>query len=632
VGDQDVQLRVSASGIAQIAQGFKGLASQVGGVGSQAEKAAARTNRALKLLDQGLSSTAARVTGLASGVGIGMLARSIMDLDHRLMNIGNTYNMSGAQVEGLRRRVKQLATDSGTSSEELLAVWKALRDQGASGEEAETVMRAVNEAMLQLGEAGVDTALGLKAAAAAFGFDMADPKQTMDALNTIATAAREGAVTTGSMAAALAQVGTGARDANATMTQTLALAEAFAGTSMPVTEATTRIRAFFAMLNDPANTEALDKVGKTKLGHGIVFDSEGMRRSFQDTMKDVRSLLAGTKTDKEAQDLVAQMFKNAPQEATQVLGYILKNEQGWQSYLTILEKVGRADQLTAQKRERALKDAAIQTQRLRERLDELARTGLSPILGQVERVVKMLADHPELLDLGVGVGGRLLAGAIAFKGYKAGKEIIDQLTGKGGAGSAVGETIAGVAGVQKVFVVNMPGAGFPGAKGGAGAPGVPGLPTPGGTGPTKWAKAGKWLGRAAVVGMAADLAHEGYQASNAGQQAAYEGAVADQKDAETKSYKEGLRGISQGLQEGSITPEQAQAALDQIGPYDPSVHSGRSYRRQVEGMAGRNVQEVDLSMTLTVEDNQVVADIKATDKQTGQLKGSERRTVPRTLP
>jgi hypothetical protein len=462
----EVKIRVGAEGVDRVHAQFGKLARGLGGMGDEASRSASKVDRAVRFLDSRLSGLAGQLTGVLGGLGAGMVARDLVQTEAQMARLGITFGKSSGDVSQLRGQLRGLAMELGVSTSSLQDAFESMVAGGMEWDQARGAIGAVADAMAQTGAEGRVLADALGVAKENFGFDLTGPGVAIRLLDQMAKGAAVGKLELTKMADGLSRFGGTAASVRAGFSETLAVAELLSRTEAPERLATS-VDAFFRAFADSGNLKALDRMP------GItVFDAQGNKRAFGEIFGDLKRQFDRLGSDKKRMAFLSQAFKSMDIEARKALNYLLSgsNYEELQRGIAIIEK---GEALTAENRKRALETTLAQLTQIKEQWQDITETQISPLLKKLASISKYLAEHKALTQ-GLMRGGLVVAGGLmGVKALASGASLLQGLmptAGGAGGGGAPGGLLGGLAGigVQRVWVVNLPGGGLGGGAGGFG--------------------------------------------------------------------------------------------------------------------------------------------------------------------
>ncbi len=450
------------------------------GSGRVVERFASSTEKSLKKADRSITSFARRtkkelseINKLTGGaftnirnevVAIGTawagmkMIKDSAHLDKSLLRLSQTAGVVKSKTKELRQELFQLQTDHGTQVEQMLGGYEKLIQMGLSWQEALGSGRSVSAASAITGANPQVVASGLGVAASTYGFDLSNKQTARLLTDQFLKATDFGSVEFENLADTFGALGVNAKDANLSITQTLALIESLSAAETNPQKLSTLIGSGLRIFTEG---EYRKNVKRTA---GIdFFDKRGEARDPIQVLKDISKKYKeyGT-TEKRQAEFVSIVFKGMDQDTQKFMRSVLGGD-----YLDKTSKFNQELKSAAGEVERrlngALGNAIDQTSRLKGALRGAVDGFIQPLNSGVEKVIKMALDSKKEGGLGLTGDDLLLGGLGALgagvAGYKYGGPVMRKVLGKGGqlaGGIATGKAIEAAAGVTPVFVVNMP--------------------------------------------------------------------------------------------------------------------------------------------------------------------------------
>lgn len=463
---------------------------------------------------RGLDSLASRTSAVIVGAGTAYAAsRQIIDsarLDKKLIQIQQTAGATAEQSAELRKELLAMQQQTGQSLDSLLNGFNNLVQAGLDWEKSLATVKAINPTMAVTGSRAEVLSSALTVAAKAFDFDLAKANEAMEILDRMTKAGRMGNAELEDLSSIFARVGVNAKAAGLDFAQTLGIIEELSQTYKEPERLATLVDSTLRIFT---NQKYLDKAQETT---GIRFyDAEGERRAALDVLDDIAAKFKQFKTREQGDTALSAAFGEVDLDTLKGLRLLL--EPGTLSNArTMSSEIRDASGTIAKDLPEAIENSIDQVERLKGALRSAADDFAQPINDAIKDSIKYLLDEKQLSGkeiLAGGAAGILLGGAMLKGGGK-----LLQKAGGLGMGVAAGKALEQVAGVQPVYVVNMPGDGFgmgnlrarlPGGRGGRSnlprLPGPAGAVASGGAAGTL-ARAGAFIGTRVVPVAAAGAA------------------------------------------------------------------------------------------------------------------------------
>lgn len=380
---------------------------------SQAANESARSKYRTRMFD-------ALGAGAAVGVPVGAAISSSQEFEYQLRMIGNTANMSNAEIAKLGDTIKQISKDSGQS---IQVVQQAMGFLIAAGMDAKTAAATLGTV------ARTTTAFGAEAedvAKAAFTLNDAlkiDPKDMGAALDILATAGKEGNVELKDMAKQLPVLGSGFQalkmqgaEAAATLGAALEIARKGAADA---DEAANNMKNFIAKIMSPETLKKAKKNFDLDL-YKVITDAQTKRKNpFEAAMV---AIMKATKGDQKA---IGDLFGDM-----QVQNFIRPMIQNWEKYEEIKKKALAGGGVTDRDFQTVMETGKLQAQQLGNAFGQLnvqVGEALGPAFNQlaqamtpvVQFIGELVKEHPTLTAaiIGTTLAGIALAGTLAVVGF-----------------------------------------------------------------------------------------------------------------------------------------------------------------------------------------------------------------------
>lgn len=404
-----------------------------------------------------------RYTALLSGAAGAGTARFVIGLEQRFTRLGIQANKGADEMSALKRQIFEIAQapDIRVDPGEITAAIEQIVEKTGDLGFAQQNIRNIGLAIQATGAQG-DAIGGILAEFQKMG--IIDPKQVMEALDTLNVQGKEGAFTLMNLAAlgprvvtAYTSMGRGGVGAIREMGAALQVMRQGTGSSE---QAATAFEAVLRTLGDR------DKIDKLTAGGIQIFDVEALKqgkevlRPINELMVEIVQRTGGKKSMlSEVFDAEAMRAFNAAAAEFQRSGQVTSLQKFMK-----LQGDGTA---TMQDSARAAETTSAALQNLYTAWKTFADTSLTgPIQSLANALNSLSSETTGKVIQGVVTGAAVLGTAVlARKVYTGGKGIIDMFRGGGGglAGAA-----GALGGVTPVYVVNMPGgvSGLPGMAGG----------------------------------------------------------------------------------------------------------------------------------------------------------------------
>ena len=443
-----------------------------------------------------------KLATLGVSVGAMMLIRQSAELDKRLIQVGQTADMSRIKVIGLRNELYRMAKETGKPIEEILKGFDVAVQAGLNPDEAAKVTDAVNKAAAVTNAQADTLTSSLTTAAAVFDFDLSKPGQALLLLDKMRVAGKLGRAEMENLASIFPRVGFGAKRARMNFDQTLAFVEGLSQAESSPERLGTLSASWLRLFTNNTYMQ------KATQATGVNFFDKGARRDALDVFADIKEKYDLLKTDAEKHSFISRFLEGADTETITASvafleGKFLENARGFS------KEIGDAAGTLKRELPDALKNGVDQVGRLKATMREAADSFIVPFNDGISMGLKKILDAKK--DGGLEMSGKEIAAAgftalgVGYAGYKLGGPALKKFLGKlggTGVGIAEGKAIEAATGVTPVFVTNWPAGGLP-----VNSPGKDAI-----TKNSKWStilkKGAALSGIASIVGGGALLAKE----------------------------------------------------------------------------------------------------------------------------
>lgn len=416
---------------------------------------------------QGILNVAA---GLGISFGVAATAVKSAKLDEDLIRLRQTAQGTREEMEELRGTLFQLSIKTGRPVEELKSGFEKLTASGLSWIESARTIPAVNDALAVTGANVESLAAGLTVGAKQFDVDLTRVGAAADLLDKFTVAGRLANAEIEDLSDIFARVGGNAKRAGLDLDSTLAVVESFSKFEVQPERLATLVDSTLRLFTNGKVSRTVSKKTGVKF-----FDAEGSRRDAIDVLKDIAEKYKKLKTDLQRESFLENVLPNADLDTKKGFSQLL-GDGNIQEIREFTRRIRESSGTIKRGLDEALDNAVAQTGRLKSALGEAADEFARPINDAVAKAIQYALDSKEKggLDLSgkeilAGGAGIAIAGTL---GGRLGSKALKALSGKAGGlagGVATGKALEHAAGVQPVYVVNMPGD-FGGSGGiGAGA-------------------------------------------------------------------------------------------------------------------------------------------------------------------
>lgn len=394
----------------------------------------------------------------AFGVTFGAVATGVQSarMDKSLAQLGQTAGASRNEVADLRQELFRMSADTGQAVDSLQQSFNNAVQSGLQMREAKEVTEATNVAMAVTGAAADRLAASVTVASTAFNFDLSKPEQALTLLDKMTVAGRLGNAELENLSDIFARVGVNAATGGMSFEKTLAFIE---GLSMversperlaTLAESTLRLFTNMRYMRSAASATGVK-----------FFDADGGRRDALDVLRDMKKQYDLLNSDKDRGLFMQKAFGETDLDTQKGLrtlfaGNALDQIEGFS------KEIAAAGGTLKNDLPGAIGNAVDQVGRLRSVLRQAADDFAQPINDAIAKGIGFALGKKS--DGGLGLDGKDImvgGGALALGTIAAARYGGKALRGLGGtaAGVAQGKALEAAAGVQPVFVVNMPGSG-----------------------------------------------------------------------------------------------------------------------------------------------------------------------------
>lgn len=480
----DIHVRIAADA-ARYAQGLLGAEQRTHKFGSAVRNEFAN-----------IKASIGDIRGQMAALGLSFVAMQSVaqsaKLDKSLTQIGQTAGESRKNIIALRAELFRMSDDTGQQVEDLKRGFDNAVQAGLSFKEALPVIDATNKAMAVTGANAERLTGGLTVAATAFQFDLSKPKQASLLLDKMTVAGRLGNAELENLSDIFARVGVNASSAGMGFDQTLGFIEGLSQIERQPERLATLADSTLRLFTNLNYMKAAAKATKVRF-----FDQDGSRRDAIAVLQDIKQQYDQLKTDKQRATYIQKAFGKADLDTIKGLKALLAGD--------MLNKVGsftnqikNASGAIEKDLPEAINNAVDATGRLQASLRKAADDFTKPIRDTFTSIAGFTLDKKENGGLGLdgkdllggaaAIGGAALVGGAAWRIFRSGKGGAGPLGLPGVVGDAaglgknvaIGKTLQSAAGVQPVYVVNMPDSGLTGKDIAGSLPNVPGLAKTGG--------------------------------------------------------------------------------------------------------------------------------------------------------
>lgn len=446
----NLALRLSADATRLMA----GLAKGEGGV----RKFGRAVKGELDALGQFAGSVEGRLAQL--GVGVSAIAMGIQSahLDKDLKQLQLTAGATAKQADLLRQSWMDAQIATGQGVDELKSGSDALVAAGLGLAEAKAAVLPMAETMAVAKTNATLLGQAMGVAAKNFDIDLSNTQETALLLDKMVVAGRLGNAELENLPDIFARVGGNARAANMGLDQTLALVETLSSFEPNSERLATLTDSTLRVFTNDNYRKVAEKATGVKF-----FNKDESKRDAFEVIEDIKSKYDKLTTDLKRNNFVAAAFGTADQDTIKGLRNLLTGST-MDDFSAKLDSIQKAGGTVKNDLPDAISNAVDQTGRLKGVLREAADGFAQPINDALSNAIKWGLDSKENGGLGLDGTDIIAGGAIGalglFGAARYGGKAIKGLAGKFGGvatGVATGKALEEAAGVQPVYVVNMPG-------------------------------------------------------------------------------------------------------------------------------------------------------------------------------
>lgn len=404
-----------------------------------------------------------QLTALAGGITAVSVAADSAKLDKALTGIKLNAGSSREEVNALRADFFRMAKDSGRNVEDIKQGFGNLVAMGQSWQAARAEIDATNIAMAVTSANADKLTSALGVASEAYHIDLAQPGQALALLDKMTVAGRKGNAELENLSDIFARVGVNAANAGMGFDKTLAFIETLSLVERQPERLATLADSTLRLFNNQSYRKEAEKATGVKF-----FDAKGSRRDALAVMADLKKQFDKLKTDAQRDSFMNKAFGKADLDTLKGMRILLSGDSLSKAN-SFTDDIAKASGTLKREMPEAISNAVDQTGRLKAALREAADGFAQPINETLQQAIKWGMDSKENGGLALSGQDMLLGGAGLAVGTllaaRYGGKAIGALLGKGtdlATGVATGKALQEAAGVQSVYVVNMPDSGIAG--------------------------------------------------------------------------------------------------------------------------------------------------------------------------
>lgn len=394
------------------------------------------------------------------GLGVSAVAAGIQsaNLDKDLVQLKLTAGGTADEMGRLRDTLFAAQKLTGQSIDDLKGGVDALIAGGLSMAEAIATVDPMAQT-LAVAKTNADAlAKAMGVASQQFDIDLSNTAEASLLLDKMVVAGRAGNAELEDLPNIFARIGSSAKSSNLGIDQTLALVEALSLVEPSAERLATLTDSTMRVFTNAHYMKAAQK------GTGVrFFDADGSRRDALEVLGDIKTRYDKMETDAQRFSFINRAFGKADLDTQRGLKTLLDGGSLGQLE-QILGEISSASGTVSRDLPEAIGNAVDQTARLKGALREAADEFARPVNDALSGAIKWGMDSKENGGLGLGGKEMIAGGALGalglFGAARYGGKAIQGIAGKmGGLGTGVatGKALEAAAGVQSVYVVNMPG-------------------------------------------------------------------------------------------------------------------------------------------------------------------------------
>ena len=368
--------------------------------------------------------------------GINILKDSAR-LDKHSMRMANTAGVARRETEKMRGVWFDIQKATGITVEQSRLATDKMLQSGLGLKEALTSVRAIADTSAVSHASTSTIAEGLAISAQVFGWDLAKDGVASDKLNKMYLAGDLGSAELENLSAIVGRIGANAKSAGLTFEGTLGFIEQMSKTIKNPDRLATVVDSTLRIFNNKTYQKNItDKIGVD------FYKKDGSARNPYDVFKEIKTQWYDKQeTTEQLSNLFSAILGQTDQE-TQTGMKIVLSDDNIASMYTFRDRI---------KTESA--------GRIEKRLPASIDSFAMPINKAVSSAIQLAVDPKKAGGWGLDGGGLLFAGGVSlaalFGAVKLAKKIPGSVGGLLG-GVAMGQVLEQSAGVQSVYVVNMP--------------------------------------------------------------------------------------------------------------------------------------------------------------------------------
>jgi hypothetical protein len=450
-----------------------------------------------------MSGVNGHLAGAGLGIGVGLSVANSAKTDRRMIQLGQTANMSPAQNEDMRKEIFRVSKSYGNDPDSILGGAEALLAGGLSPKAAKSSIDAIGQASaLRNADPTILAGAGM-AAKEAYGFDLENPATMLDILQKMTIAGDAAKAELTDLGDIFSKVGGNANAAGFKFHQSLGLIESLSNVEPNAENLRTMTGNFLSVFNTGTYQQQVSKTTGVEF-----FNKDKSRRDPFEVIADLRKKYDKMPDDKSRASFFNVVFKSMDRDAVTAWRWMLTGDRQ-SNMVGISDQVHNAAPIFNQQLKENTGSATGTAGRMRATLRDATDRMSRPINEAFANMGSYLLDDLNLSgEQMIGLGAATaIGGYYTGRGLKKGAgALLNKLPGMGNPletmqGIAVGKVLEEATGVTSVFVTNWP---APGLNMGGITPDLrSGNQRPGGKGGMTGKGAGIGLGVMAGVAMGA---------------------------------------------------------------------------------------------------------------------------------
>lgn len=402
-----------------------------------------------------------QLAGLGLGLGAGKIMKDSASLDKSMTQIGQTAEVSGEKVKGLRKELFDMSRMSGKQVEGLKDGFDNLIQSGLNWASAKETIGAINIGSAVTNASETTLAGGLTVAATAYNFDLAKPGLALEMLDKMTVAGRLGNAELEDLASIFARVGVNAVSAGMAFEPTLAFIEGLSLVEKNAERLATLADSTMRVFTNLNYMKEAQKATGVKF-----FDAKGARRDAVDVLTDIKKIYDTLNTDQQRALFIQKAFGKADLDTIKGLKTLLQGDSLDKVKAFSAQIAGAGGTLKRDFGD-ATRNLIDQSGMLKNDLRQAADGFVGPINETLGHWIQFARDKKAngglemdgkdmIAGAGIATVGTLLAARYGSKALSAGASKFLKGTGSLAAGVTQGKALEAATGVTPVFVTNFP--------------------------------------------------------------------------------------------------------------------------------------------------------------------------------